>query len=41
MYIQPFWCGVAAAILFEVAAVVIASIVFAVKDGSKKSEADS
>lgn len=38
MYIPAFWCGVAATILFEVAAVAIASIVFAVKDGSKEAK---
>lgn len=38
MYIQPFWCGVAATIIFEVLSIVVLAIVFALKDGAKEAK---
>lgn len=38
MYIPAFWCGVFATIIVEVTIVIVAAVIFAVKDGSKEAK---
>lgn len=38
MYIPAFWCGVLATIIAEVTIVIVAAVIFAVKDGSKEAK---
>lgn len=33
MYVNPFWCGVAATILVEVAIIIVACVITGIKEG--------